>query len=198
MDETSTGTVVQQFLAGRSAMFQELHARTGPRLRLWCSLRVPWALWHRLDPTDLEQEVWLRAMALLPRYDRHRAGFRSWLFGIAANVLAEQLRRLHVRAREGSADGSAVFAAVPDRGTAVVARAARSEEVERLLRAVEALPPADRLLVVQRGLEGVPFKGVATALGISPEAAEIRWRRLCERLRQRFAEAGLGAGFDAD
>ncbi|MBK8098503.1 MAG: sigma-70 family RNA polymerase sigma factor [Planctomycetes bacterium] len=196
MTEARTSTVLSRYRSGDLAQFQELHARISPRLYLWCALRVPKALRHRIDPDDLLQEIWLRVMALLPRYQRERASFRHWVFGVAANVLAEQLRRCHVRQREAQADASAVFADLPAAATGVVQRAVRSEELRLLLGSIQQLPPEEQRLVLLRGLEGRPHQEVGVELGIGDKAAEMRWRRVCERLRQRWAAAGLGESVD--
>jgi RNA polymerase sigma-70 factor (ECF subfamily) len=192
MVESETAALVRRFAAGDHEAFAALHRRLWPRLYLWCTLRVPRALWHRLDPEDVLQEAWLRAVVALPRYEPQRAGFRTWLFAIAANVLAEQLRRLHVRDREGPAADESM-ASIPADVTSVVRQVVRSEELKRFGRELEALPGDDRQIMVLRGLEGLPHAEVGARLRITAAAAEIRWRRLLERFRERLQEVGLGA-----
>src|SRR5688500_8953210 len=97
MDDASTTTLVARLAAGRKETFASLYARVAQPLHLWCAVRIPRALWHRLHPEDLLQETWYRALQAIQRFDRNRASFRAWVFGIAANTLAHELRRLHVR-----------------------------------------------------------------------------------------------------
>ncbi|MBL8729559.1 MAG: RNA polymerase sigma factor [Planctomycetes bacterium] len=192
MSEPSTTTLIREFTGGRRDAFRTLYHRIAPRLYLWAALRVPRALHARLDPEDLMQEIWLRAVAALPRFDRSIAAFRSWLFGIAARTLAENLRHLHLRRRERVADGdTSVLREVPADVTSVIHQVAHREQLRRLVEVIDALPAPDRSLVVHRGLEERPHAEVARLLGIGADAAEMRWRRLLQRLRGEWTAAGF-------
>jgi RNA polymerase sigma-70 factor (ECF subfamily) len=195
VSEPTTTTLIRDFAGGRRETFRALYQRVAPRLFVWCSLRLPQPLRPRLDAEDLMQEIWLRAVASLPRFDRSRAGFRNWLFGIAANTLAENLRRLHRRQREVRAedgDIAAALAKVPADVTSVVQQVARKEQMQRLVAAAEKLDADDRRLLLYRGLEALPYAEVARLCGIGVDAAEMRWRRLLQRLRSEWSAAGLG------
>lgn len=190
----STGRLVRGFAGGDATAFEALYARLAPQLYLWSSLRIPRPLWARLDPEDLVQEVWMRATAALERFDPARGGFRTWLFGIAARTLAEQLRRLSVRRREGGGGaGDTQLQQVPAPATSIVRGAMRTEQLRRFVDLAAGLPPLDRHLLLHRGLEERPHAEVGAGLGISAEAAEMRWRRLLGRLRAQWSAAGLGA-----
>ncbi|MGE3171256.1 MAG: RNA polymerase sigma factor [Planctomycetota bacterium] len=193
MTDGDTTTLLRQFDRGAPDAFAALHARLAARLYMWSSLRIPRPLWARLHPEDLVQEIWLRVVASLERYEPQRASFRSWVFGIAARTLAENLRRLAVRRREGVGEAGGVAPdELPLAVTSMVRGVARAEELKRLSELIAALPAPDRQLLLWRGLEGLPHGEVATRLCVSPEAAEIRWRRLVSRLRLRWSGLGLG------
>jgi DNA-directed RNA polymerase specialized sigma24 family protein len=83
---------------------------------------------------------------------------------------------------------------VPYPATTVVTGLARDESRRRLLAAVDAMAETDRRLVLWRGLEGLPYAEVASRLGIAVAAAESRWRRVCQRLRQVLPELRLEGG----
>ena len=194
MAEPTTTALLRDLAQGRHERFAALYQRLAPRLFLWCTLRVPAPLRARLDPEDLMQEIWVRALDGLERFDGTRARFRSWLFGIAANTLAENLRRLYLRRREvgtDQRDPDSPLADLPADVTSVVQQVARSERLHRLLAAAAQLEVADQRLLLHRGVEGLPHAEVAHLLGISSDAAEIRWRRLRERLRSTWSAAGL-------
>jgi RNA polymerase sigma-70 factor (ECF subfamily) len=191
MDEPSTTTLVRDFAAGRREAFRTLHRRIAPRLYLWCSLRVPMALRPRFDPEDLLQEIWLRAVRAMPRFDRAAAPFRAWLFGIAANTLAESLRNSSLRQREKRLAPDAGFDDLPADVTSVIQQVARRETVQRLVAACDSLAAEDRQLLLLRGIEGLPHADVARQLGIQEATAEMRWRRLVQRLRQQWSAAGF-------
>lgn len=191
MSEPRTSTLIADFAGGRREAFRSLYQRLARRLYVWCSLRLPAALRPRLEPEDLMQEIWLRAVQGLRQFDRTRAGFRSWLFGIAANTLAENLRRLHRRQREVQAPEERLLA-VPADVTSVVQQVAQKEQVQQLVAAADRLPADDRSLLLYRGIEGLPHREVAALLGIGADAAEMRWRRLLQRLRSEWSAAGFG------
>jgi RNA polymerase sigma-70 factor (ECF subfamily) len=162
--------------------FAELHAALAASLQLWAHLHLQPPLRRRLPPEDFVQEVWARAYATFPVYDSARADFRAWLFGIAYNVLREQLRSLRTRgAREADTEVDPA-----DPRTTAGTRAARTEQGRLLLGHADTLTDDERRLLSWRGLEGLPFAEVGRRLGISAVAADSRWRRLCVQLRAAF------------
>jgi len=191
MDDSTT-TLVREFAGGRRESFRVLYHRIAPKLFVWCALRIPTPLQARIDPEDLLQEIWLRAVRVLPRFDRSLASFRSWLFGIAANTLAETLRRMNVRAAEKLLDANdGRLDELPADVSSVIGTVARREQTRRLVDACLLLPVEERSLLLYRGIEGLPHAEVARLLGIGEDAAERRWRRLSRRLREQWSAAGL-------
>src|SRR3954464_4368165 len=55
------------------------------------------ALRDRGQAEELVQEVFTRVWRKADRYDARRAGFRTWLYGIARNAIIDQKRRAAVR-----------------------------------------------------------------------------------------------------
>jgi RNA polymerase sigma-70 factor (ECF subfamily) len=198
MDHTDTQHLLREYAAGRTEPFTALYARIAEPLYVWCAVRIPRALWHRLHPEDLMQEVWYRALHNLDRFDPNRASLRAWMFGIAANTLAHELRRLHVRRREQpsavpeGSHGTAPFDRVPADVTSIAQSTARAESVQKLVEEVARLDVEDRELLLARGCEGQSHAEIGARLHISPEAAEIRWRRLKERIRNLHSLRDLG------
>ncbi len=166
--------------------FAALHQRLQGPLRLWAELHLRAPLRLRLQPEDLVQEVWARAYAAFGTFDHARSDFRAWLFGIAYNVLREQLRSMRSSGRR-EPDGAAALDPVDPR-TTVRTGASRDEQGALLLAHAEHLPEDERRLLVWRGLEGLPFAAIGARLGITAVAADSRWRRLCERLRAAFPD----------
>ncbi|MGE3174218.1 MAG: RNA polymerase sigma factor [Planctomycetota bacterium] len=164
--------------------FAALHARMADPLLLWANLHVLPPLRRRLPPEDFVQEVWARAYAGFAGYDHARTDFRAWVFGIAYNVLRENLRSLSRRGRR-EVDGADLPEPVDPRSTAGT-RTARRERGQRLLAHAEQLGDDERRLLIWRGIEGLPFAEVGARLGIGAVAADSRWRRLQARLRASF------------
>ena len=190
----STQELFTRFRAGDPGSFEDLYRRVAPRLWLWAGLRVPMGLRAQIDPEDLVQEVWMRAHRHRERFDPELGPFRSWLLGIASNVLREQLRRLARRSRPGqrSLDSEVVGSdEFPAEMTSVTQAVARDEELAVLRRTVEKLDPQSQRLFVFRGLEELPWHEVAERMQISVDAAEMRWRRLKTELRLRLLRPGI-------
>lgn len=136
------------------------------------------------DADDLAQEAFVRAWRSLGRF-RHDSTFRTWLHGIAINVIrthrgrGPRLRRLFGLAgadREGAADP--LERASLDDG--IEGPLAMREMIDR---ALATLPPDMREAVVLRDVQGLDYKEIAAALGVPLGTVESRIFRARQRLR---------------
>lgn len=163
-------------------------AELAPALFAWARARIRPELGAYVDPADVVQEVWCRALAARAAGEAPPRELRPWLFGVAKNVLLEALRRARSPAfRAGAAGGTTRLLAlgrVPDEVTAASVRCARDEGLARFSTWLAALDEPDRELVVNCGLEGLPHAEVAERIGLSRDAAAKRWQRLRARLEQ--------------
>lgn len=166
------------------ATFAEQHRRLADDVLIWAELQLRPLLRRRVDPEDLAQEIWSRALRAFPTFDPALGTFRQWLFGIAWHTLRRQLRDWHRRYRreDPSTGGWQLAAAATDGRTSVPTRVARTDRVHQVLELLATLPDEDRQVVQYRGLEGLPHAEVARRLGLTEANAESRWRRLRERL----------------
>jgi len=116
------------------------------------------------DALDLVQETFLRAArspgAVPFGADREEA----WLVRVLVNIRRDQWRKAAVQKRHDEAHGPQADAA--DHGRAAVAKAT-------IWRALDALPPRRRAVVVMHELEGLDVKTIASQLGIS--GITVRW-----------------------
>jgi len=133
------------------------------------------------DARDVVQESYLRAYRGLRRF-RGDAQFSTWLYRITANCASTQLGR---RSRHHHDELDDELAGEPGRGpvdpeAAVEAGALR----ERLQRALAALPPRMRSVVILRDVYDLPHEAIAAELGISVSAAKVRLHRARLRLRE--------------
>src|SRR3990170_5420420 len=92
-----------------------------------------------LEAEDLTSQVFLTACEQLPRYN-HRGRFAAWLFTIARNKAHDYYRKA---GRNASLDEAEAHGSDPD----LLAQAIRSDEIQRLDRAICALPEPDLDLV---------------------------------------------------
>ena len=154
----------------------------------WAAIRIPAALRQVLDPDEVVQEVWLRAMEKADTYCSTTTPFRPWVFRIAGYVFLEQLRKTARRSVPTDRDDGRGLAVsqIPAEVTSVSRRAARSESIQSLLDEVGFLSDSDRRLLLLRGLEERSHKDVAEDLGLDPTTVMKRWQRLRESLASRL------------
>lgn len=193
-DDARTSRLVRG-ARGDRAGFGALYDRVAPALYAWAAVRIGPAARKRLDPEDLLQEVWCRAVQRFPDFDAERGTFRAWIFGIAHLVLLEGFRRLRTARDRGSdtTDDSLLLAVddVPDEATSISRRVARDESVRSFLVEVGSLAEDDKVLLLSCGLEGLQHAEAAQVLGISKEAVSKRWQRLRARLKEQGGWEGL-------
>jgi RNA polymerase sigma-70 factor (ECF subfamily) len=132
---------------------------------------------------DVAQETLLRAYRSAARF---RAGmcFSTWLLAIAANLCRTELRR-RSRRPECSSDG------LEERGApgSVEGAALRRLEGERVDRALGALSPDHRLVVVLFYFEGMRQPEIARACGCAVGTVKSRLHYALARLRQLLLTA---------
>lgn len=134
------------------------------------------------DATGL---TFTRALASLPRCDP--ASFRSWLFAIAHNAIANAVRD---RRPAGPLD---LAAALADPAPSPEDEALAAEE-RRSLRTLLGRLPEDQRRIVELRLSGLSGPETAAALGKSLGAVKIAQHRAFARLRELLGiDAGTGA-----
>lgn len=107
---------------------------------------------------DAAQEAFIRAWEHLPGY-RPRSPFRNWLYRIASNAALDVLRR----EKETVSIDDLPLAAPGALPEAALEGKQRAELVQK---AVLALPPASRAVLVLREYEGLSYKEIAETLDI--------------------------------
>lgn len=162
-------------------------------LYTWVRARLGRDLQRRCDPEDVLQEVWLRAADRLPPQPIDFP--RAWLFGIAGNVLHEELRGTLRDARHVTTPGDTALAAQMSVATSVTRQVARRERWQAFYAEIDGLDEADRELLVMHLLEQRPLAEAAVRLQITVAAASKRVQRLRARLARhgspvRFLQSG--------
>jgi RNA polymerase sigma-70 factor (ECF subfamily) len=121
---------------------------------------------NRHAAEDLAQETFLKALAALGSF-RAGTNFQAWLFRIAHNAFANQVRASR-RIRQPFPDD------LPSVEEGPVEQAMGKEMLQQLARAVGRLPADYRAAFLLRAEENMPFQAIAEVLEISEENA--RWR----------------------
>lgn len=138
---------------------------------------------------DLTADIFLAAVDAASSYRPDRGSPTGWLYGIARNVLADQVRR---RARESRALERAGGRRhlEPD----AIARLEERIDAERALRgiyhALDALPERDRRLFELVALDGLTVADAAAVLGVKPGTARVRLHRTRARVERLLRDPG--------
>ena len=132
------------------------------------------------DARDVTQEAYLRAYRGLARF-RGDAQFSTWMYRITANCAATYLGRRNRHRHDSLADQSEVIDVRPEVDPEM--RADASDLRDRLLLALDTLPPKLRAVVVLRDVYDLPHDAIADELGISATAAKVRLHRARHKLR---------------
>jgi RNA polymerase sigma-70 factor (ECF subfamily) len=135
---------------------------------------------------DLTAEVFLAAIDAASNYRPERGVPAAWLFGVARNVVAAELRRA---ARERRAN-----ARIEGR------RLLEDEDVERMLQRIDAaaqaralfaavaqLPSGERGVLELVALDDLGVTEAAAVLGVRPVTARVRLYRARAALRRQIA-----------
>ena len=134
---------------------------------------------------DVTEQVFLRALAALPRFREQGEGtqstFRAWLFTIARHTLSNE-RRNRRRHPVVSLDAAALIPAGRDPADVTVERA----ELERAWAAVGALPDDRRQAVVLRLVNELSAREIGEIMGKTEGAVRVLIHRGLTTVRARM------------
>ncbi|MGV9308858.1 MULTISPECIES: RNA polymerase sigma factor [unclassified Nonomuraea] len=140
---------------------------------------------QRLGPDDAEDvvaETFLTAFRKRDRYDPERAGVRSWLYGIATNLIGKH-RRAEVRALRARGR-MAADRDVSGLADVVAMRVSAQSLGPSLAGAIARLGKGDRDVLLLVALAGLSHEEIATALGIPYGTVGSRLNRARKKLRK--------------
>jgi RNA polymerase sigma-70 factor (ECF subfamily) len=172
------------YAGGDAKAFERLYAKhKGPLFRY-----VLRSAKGRGEAEELFQDVWMKVIEARARY-APKAKFTTWLYTVAHNRLVDHWRARGltiVASTDDEEAGVAEPAAAPGAEPHRVAEAA--ETLERLARALAALPLAQReaFLLHHEGELGVAE--IAAATGSNEEAAKSRLRYAMNKLREAIRD----------
>jgi RNA polymerase sigma-70 factor (ECF subfamily) len=112
------------------------------------------------DASDVTQEVLIRVHRALPRFAA-RAQLRTWLFRITVNLCLDFAAR---RSRDVLTDGTLHEPLAPS-GDGPEEWVERRELGEAVARAIDALSPRQRAMVVLRVYQDLPYVDIARIMG---------------------------------
>ena len=134
---------------------------------------------------DLTADIFVAAIDSAPRYQRSHGAPIAWLYGIARNVVATELRR-QGRAGRAISHFGARRTLEPDALARIEERLDAEREQRRLYRAMDELSDDDRALLELVALDGLSVADAAKVLGVKPGTARVRLHRSRRLLRSHF------------
>jgi RNA polymerase sigma-70 factor (ECF subfamily) len=176
--------------AGDRAAFESLLVRELPYIRERVHRRLGPALRARAETGDLVQDALVRILEHGPRFlVSNDAHLRALLARIVENVIrdgvdhASALRRGRTRERAIEEDDSVLVLDPPaESPTRPSVAAARNEERAWIPLALELLDHDDRRVLVLREWDGLSHADIAADLGVTEDAARMRFGRALARL----------------
>jgi RNA polymerase sigma-70 factor, ECF subfamily len=144
----------------------------------------------RVLSEDLTQEVFLRVYQGLPSFSL-RSRFTTWLFQVTKNRVLDELRAMERRPR--------AIVALEDIPPleAVDAPVERTEAIDAVWRAVEALNPDLKMALLLRDIVGLSYAEIAETLEIT--LATVKWRiyKAREEVQLALQREGISASISS-
>jgi RNA polymerase sigma-70 factor, ECF subfamily len=142
---------------------------------IWRFFRRRVAEWSAAE--ELTQETFLAVLQRAARYEP-RAAFRSYLFGIAFNLLAAARRR-------GSTPGGHHARSLDEAGPVPAAPVA-FDDILDIRQALANLDPRDRDILMLREYDALSYDEISAVIGVPVGTVRSRLFRAREALRQRL------------
>lgn len=173
--------LIQRCIAGEAVAFEPLVEKY--RQRVW---RLAYQVLHdREEAWDVAQEAFVRAFHSLPSF-RGQSAFYTWLFRITVNVATDRHRQRGAQARAFGPERVTEeewARSTPDPGRGPDQEAARAEQRERIRRALDALPPKARTIIMLSDVEGLSYREIAEVLNCPIGTVMSRLHNARKRLK---------------
>jgi len=195
-DADKTQNLLEAARQGDADAVSRLLDRHRDALRHMIQLRMDQQLRRRLDASDIVQDVLIEANRRLAKYlENPSMPFHLWLRHMAKDHMIDAHRRHRTAARRSTDreqpldipryDQSTLNLAVQliDREPTPAAAATWHELERRFSSAVDELDEQDREVVLMRHFEQLSNSEVAESLGLTAQAASMRYLRAMRRLR---------------
>lgn len=165
--------------AGEESALSELYTLYFPRVYRYILARTG----NPYDAEDLTEEVFMRVLEAIERFQWREAPFSAWLFRIAHNAVVSHRRKDGTRGRSGPlTDGLALDSQGPDE--LVENRLALDE----IMLAAEKLPEAQRQVIALRFAAGLSVAETARVMGKGEGNVKVIQHKAIARLREMMGQ----------
>ena len=195
---TEQTALTDRIARGDCEALGELFAIYRPRLWRMVTFRLHPSLQGRIDADDVLQDAWLRAVDRIDHFfDVEGESSFLWFRSVVTQTLLD-LHRFHLGAQKrstareksidvgwatGSTSSSLAFH-LSDSARSPSSNASRTELSKQLDSVLSGMNEVDREVLALRHFESLSNREVASLLGMTEQAASIRYVRALGRLKQ--------------
>lgn len=170
-------SLIKKFRQGDESVFERIVRQYSAEVAVLANRLLGWP--GEVD--DVTQDVFLAAYLGLKKF-RCECSLKTWLFTITINKCRSYRYKRMLRRHQTIPRLRLRMAPAADK------RLVDSETVERISRAIKALPGRYREPIVLRYLQELPTAEICRILGVTENALQVRLTRARQRLRQALAE----------
>lgn len=165
--------------AGDEQALSELYTLYFPRVYRYILARTG----NTYDAEDLAEEVFIRVIEAIERFEWREAPFSAWLFRIAHNAVISQRRKDGARGKSTQlAEGLATESAGPEE--LVETRLTLND----IMKAAEKLPEAQRQVIALRFAAGLSVAETARAMGKGEGNVKVIQHKAIVKLREMMGQ----------
>ncbi|MCH7836120.1 MAG: sigma-70 family RNA polymerase sigma factor [Chloroflexi bacterium] len=171
--------VVDAAKTGDEAALTELYRLYYPRVYRYILARMG----NPYDAEDLTEEVFLRVLDAIERFQWREAPFSAWLFRIAHNAVISQRRKEGARGRS-----SPLIEALPVDSQGPEEMVENRLAINEIMKAAETLPEAQRRVIGLRFAAGLTVAETARAMGKGEGNVKVIQHKAIAKLREIFVQ----------
>ncbi len=187
---SDTGQLFARARGGSSEALNAFYERSARKLLALIRLRLGRSLRTEVESRDILQSVLLKSFERLSQLEEPGA-VMAWLARMAENEIRDRVdyisRQRRDVARTVPIEDHAEHIPAPVRQA--LSQLIENERAERLERALESLPEAQRDIIVLRKLEELSFAEIGARLGKSEDACRMAFARAMAALVLRLKDA---------
>jgi len=139
---------------------------------------------HRETAEDLTSDVFYRALAFATSFDERKASYKTWMFTIAHNVVANHYRSNKNLLALDDFDALAAENGIEDDFNT-------SEDFRRLHTLLKTLPEREREVIALRFWGDLKYKEIATHIGMREKSVSSMMSRLMKKLEKLWDDYAM-------
>ncbi|MCH8920257.1 MAG: sigma-70 family RNA polymerase sigma factor [Chloroflexi bacterium] len=179
LDVQGERAIVDAAIAGDEAALAELYNLYFPRVYRYILARMG----NPFDAEDLTEEVFLRVLDAIGRFQWREAPFSAWLFRIAHNAVISHRRKEGARGRS-----SPLSEALPVDSQGPEEMVANRLALNEVMKAADTLPEAQRRVIGYRFAAGLTVAETARAMGKGEGNVKVIQHKAIAKLREMLTQ----------